>query len=211
MAVTAFWYAQGIKLSMNGLLDWNSDTVKCALLDSGYTPSRFVHDYFDDVSGDEVSGTGYTAGGATLANCGITVTAANSWGENWTATTAYILGDVVKPTAGNTHLYRCIVAGTSGGTEPASWSTVSGQVVSDNTITWAECGGGILVFDADDPSWAASTITARYAVIYHEDGGGAAASPLLFYIDFGANKVSDAGTFTIVFDATYGIGTMTTE
>jgi hypothetical protein len=47
-----------------------TDTIKVALL-SSYTindTNLDAHDFFDDVNGTEESGTGYTAGGVTLAN-----------------------------------------------------------------------------------------------------------------------------------------------
>ena len=45
--------------------DLDADTIKVALL-SGHTPDIDAHDFWNDVSGDEISGTGYTAGGETL-------------------------------------------------------------------------------------------------------------------------------------------------
>lgn len=48
-------------------IDHESDTIKVALVTSSYTPNQDTHDFFDDVT-NEVSGTGYTAGGATLAS-----------------------------------------------------------------------------------------------------------------------------------------------
>lgn len=48
-------------------IDLVNDTIKVALADSGYTPDFDAHDFFDDVTNEE-AGTGYTAGGATLAN-----------------------------------------------------------------------------------------------------------------------------------------------
>lgn len=48
----------------DGTFDLDSDTFKCALLTSSYTPDA-TDEVFADLSG-EVSGTGYTAGGATL-------------------------------------------------------------------------------------------------------------------------------------------------
>lgn len=54
--------------ALNKEIDWDSDTIKVALLSSSYTPNQDTHDYWDDVSANEVTGTGYTAGGATLAN-----------------------------------------------------------------------------------------------------------------------------------------------
>lgn len=48
-------------------IDLSSDTIKVALVTSTYTPSADNHDFFNDIT-NEVSGTGYTAGGATLAS-----------------------------------------------------------------------------------------------------------------------------------------------
>ncbi|NKB59006.1 MAG: hypothetical protein GKS00_21985 [Alphaproteobacteria bacterium] len=48
-------------------IDFDGDTLKIALAASGYTPSDTLHDLFDDIT-NEVMGTGYTAGGETLAN-----------------------------------------------------------------------------------------------------------------------------------------------
>jgi septal ring-binding cell division protein DamX len=56
---------------MNGSLNLSGDTIKVMLVTSGYTPNVDTHDYRDDVT-NEVSGTGYTAGGATLANKTVT-------------------------------------------------------------------------------------------------------------------------------------------
>jgi hypothetical protein len=55
--------------------------------------------------------------------------------------------------------------------------------------------------DGTDVVWSASTITARYAVIYVSTGT-AGTSRLLGYIDFGADVVSVAGDFTITWAAT---------
>lgn len=52
---------------MNGSIDLDTDTIKVALVTSTYTVDQDAHDFFDDIT-NEVSGTGYTAGGATLAN-----------------------------------------------------------------------------------------------------------------------------------------------
>lgn len=49
-----------------------------------------------------------------------------------------------------------------------------------------------------NPSWAASTITARGAVVFR-DTGTASTDRLVTYVDFGANVSSTAGTFTVTF------------
>mgnify|MGYP000995852494 FL=1 len=48
----------------------------------------------------------------------------------WQSSHAYSVGDLVRPTTGNGHGYRCYTAGTSGGSEP-TWSTTAGATVSD--------------------------------------------------------------------------------
>ena len=46
-------------------INHKTDTIKIALVTSTYTPDQDAHDFFNDVT-NEVSGTGYTAGGNTL-------------------------------------------------------------------------------------------------------------------------------------------------
>lgn len=143
MAVTAKLYGKAFSSVFNKEMDWNSDTIKVMLTTSSYTPDQDTHQYKSDVT-NEVSGTGYSAGGATAANPTITYTA----------------------------------------------------------------GTNVCKLDADDVSWAASTITARYAVVYDSTPGSDATRPLLCYVDFGADVVSSAGTFSIVWDSA-GIATVT--
>jgi hypothetical protein len=71
-------YGNFIVKALNKEIDFNSDTIKVALLSSSYVPDQDVHDYFDDVSSYEVTGTGYTAGGATISNCTVTYTGATN-------------------------------------------------------------------------------------------------------------------------------------
>jgi len=61
-------YGNFLKQALNKEIDWDTDTIKVALLSSSYTPNQDTHDYYDDVVGSQVSGTGYTAGGITLAS-----------------------------------------------------------------------------------------------------------------------------------------------
>lgn len=51
----------------NKEIDLDTDTVKVALVTSAYTFDQDAHDYFNDIT-NEVTGSGYTAGGATLAS-----------------------------------------------------------------------------------------------------------------------------------------------
>lgn len=63
-----------------------------------------------------------------------------------------------------------------------------------------------ITLDAANISWPASTITARYAVVYYNTGNPAT-DVLIKLIDFGAEKVSGGGgDFNITFDASGIIG-----
>ena len=120
---------------MNGGIDLDTDTIKVMLVTSAYVPDQDTHEFKSSVT-NEVSGTGYTAGGATIAGAAVT---------------------------------------------------------QDNTDNEG-------VFDATDVTWGSSTITARGAVIYKSTGVDAT-SPLICYIDFGSDKSSNNGDFTIQWNA----------
>lgn len=70
MAVTAKQFGQAVLGQYSATsarrIDWVNDTIKVSLHTSLYTPDQDAHDFFDDLT-NEISGTGYTAGGATLA------------------------------------------------------------------------------------------------------------------------------------------------
>ena len=53
-----------------GDIDFDTDTFNAMLVTSSYTPNKDTHEFRDDVT-NEVSGTGYTAGGVASA---VTVT-----------------------------------------------------------------------------------------------------------------------------------------
>lgn len=61
-------YGQFVQQAFNKEIDWDTDTIKVALLSNSYTPDQDAHNYFDDVVTYEVTGTGYTQGGNTLSN-----------------------------------------------------------------------------------------------------------------------------------------------
>lgn len=47
-------------------IDFGSDTIKAVLTTDSHTPNQDTHDYANDLT-NEVSGTGYTTGGATIS------------------------------------------------------------------------------------------------------------------------------------------------
>jgi hypothetical protein len=140
MVVTAGQYGVPAKNrsdgTANGSINWASDTINVGLTTATYTVDIDTHDFWNDVT-NEVTGTGYSAGGATL------------------------------------------------GSKASSYDTATDQAR----------------FDAADTSWTTSTITARRAVVY-KSTGTATTSPLISYVDFGADVSTTAGTFQITWDAT---------
>lgn len=48
--------------------DNSTTTVKIALVTASYTPNVDTHDFWNDVSANDVSGANYTAGGNAIAN-----------------------------------------------------------------------------------------------------------------------------------------------
>ena len=143
MAVTSTIYPHALKHLQLGAINLEEHDIRVALLKASYSPG--AHEYWSNVSTHEVSGTGYQAGGKSLANKSVTV----------------------------------------------------------NTTT------RVATFDADDVNWANSTITARYAVIYNNTPTQSSQKQLICLIDFGEDKVSANGNFTIEWDAN-GIFRLTT-
>ncbi len=61
----------------NKEIDYDSDDIRVMLTTSTYVPAQDTHDYYDDVT-NEVTGTGYTANGESLASKTVTYTAATN-------------------------------------------------------------------------------------------------------------------------------------
>jgi hypothetical protein len=115
--------------------------------------------------------------------------------------------------AGGTHIYCALLTSAAAPTQETmdTWANVKStctEVVGTGytqngveltTKTLAEATR-VTTFDADDASWAASTITARYAVVYDRTAGTDAGKVLMF-VDFGADVSTTNGTFTIQWSA----------
>lgn len=144
MPATAKQYGQAVFGQYSGtatrVVDWVNDTIKVSLHTVSYVPDQDAHDFFDDLT-NEISGTGYTAGGAALGGKTLTYDAA-------------------------TNRVRC---------------------------------------KASNTAWTTSTFGPfRIAVVY-KDTGVVGTSPLLTYIDFGADISVASGTFTIIWNGTDGV------
>jgi len=80
-------------------------------------------------------------------------------GTAWQASHAYVLGDIVVPTAGleNGFRYECTTAGTSDSSEP-TWPLTEGGTVDDNTATWTCRFGSHLGSGVDGATLALSKL-----------------------------------------------------
>ena len=130
MAVTSKAYGLAVKSAFSGEINYPSATVKAMLTTSSYAPDQDTDQYKSSVT-NEITGTGYTAGGVELTN----------------KTLSY---------------------------DPDT-----------NTLS----------LGADNPEWTGATFTFRYMVFY-VDTGTDATSPLLTYVDFGADQSVSTATFT---------------
>ena len=101
MAVTTKLYSNmplsALRSRLTDLADAGT-TVKVALVTGTYTFNQDTHEAFDDIT-NEVSGTGYTAGGATLSSVTVTttgrVTTVDAADVTWTDSTITAAGAVI--------------------------------------------------------------------------------------------------------------------
>jgi hypothetical protein len=76
--------------------------------------------------------------------------------------------------------------------------TGTGYTAGGNTLTRVDptSSGTTALTDFADTTWSSSTITARGAMIYNDSASG---DPAVVILDFGADKTSTNGDFTVVF------------
>jgi len=140
--VTHLMYYSSLLGQWNGLansvFDLDTDTIKVAAATNTYSINQDTHDFFDDVT-NEVTGTNYTAGGATLGS--VTVTRSSG-------TVTFDAADVVWTqhasgfsTARKFPIYRSTgVAGTSRLYSVVTADSDVGNVTGDLTLQWSTSG-----------------------------------------------------------------------
>ena len=74
----------------------------------------------------------------------------------------------------------------------------TGYSAGGNTLTRVDptTSGTTAFTDFADTTWSSSTITARGAVVYNDSASG---NPAVVILDFGSDKTSTNGDFTVVF------------
>lgn len=145
MSITVNWYGLGLQDLVDTPRDLEGVTVKLALVTSAYTPNRDSHDFWDDVSANELAnGNGYSTGGATLTSV--------LWSYDSASDQVRLDFDDVSWTftAGKTWLYGVVYVDTAGAssTDPViallTWDT--SQTVS-TAYTLQIDSAGLLYLD----------------------------------------------------------------
>lgn len=210
MAVTTYVFDNFLYQALHTKnIDWDSDTIKMQLHTSTMALDATkiaTWDFHNDLTNECAASGNYATGGSTLTGCAMTLVPSTS-APDWTAATAYTVGQYVAKVADNAHVYRCVTAGTSHGSTEPVWTTGQGSTQpSDNGVIWVESGRSYIKFVyTGGNSWASSTITARYAVVLDTTPGSTSTNPLIAVVDFGADVSTTNGTFTVGCDATYGL------
>lgn len=132
-------YGQFLLKALNKEVDWDSDTIKVALVSSAYTPNQDSHDYWDDVVANEVTGTGYTSGGAALASKTATYDSAtnviilDAADSVWASSTITARYAVVYDDSGATNAQKALVGYVDFGSDQSSTN-------GNFTVTWDATG-----------------------------------------------------------------------
>lgn len=139
MAVTSKWYGLALDSAFKKKIDLSADTLKVMLVTSSYTFNQDTHDFLSDVVANEISGTGYTAGGATITSptptyTGGTNTFALDGGDvSWTSATLTARGAVVYDSTPGTDATRPLLVFVDFGADvPVTAGTLS--------LTWDAAG-----------------------------------------------------------------------
>jgi hypothetical protein len=147
MAISAYMYGNNVLGAYNKEIDWDTDTIKVALLTESYTPAQ-THDFYDDLTNEVANGNGYTTGGATLGSktqtytTGTGVTKFDAADSSWTSATFTFRYAAVYVATGNSATSRLIGYVDFG----ENITIVSGTV----TIPWAATG--LFTFTNDVPA-----------------------------------------------------------
>lgn len=138
MSVSGKLYGPGFLHFFDGGIDYDTHSIKVSLHTSAYTPDQDTHEHFDDVT-NEVTGTGYTAGGAALGTKTITYTGATNVIKIDAADTTWSTSTITARTA----VIRDVDTGVAA-TEPLiGYEESDANIVStagDFTIVWDSAG-----------------------------------------------------------------------
>lgn len=149
MAVTAsgLFVPSIINIFTNTIaVDLGSETnIKCALISNSATPNFDTHDYWGDLSANEVSGTGWSAGGVVLTSTALSASS---------GTLLFDAADVSQSSTTLTNARAAVIYDDSVATPTADamiclvnfgadYSTVAGTFA----ITWSSAPAAIFTID----------------------------------------------------------------
>lgn len=218
MAITAKIFGLAIKSLANKEIDWDTDTVVAVLCKSTYVPDQDTHQYASSLTNELAPIVGASLGTVSVAlTTGVlTVSAA----ETLVVGDRVVLGAMTNGAplvAGVTYFVASVpssttltVAATRGGAAIATTSAGSSvsiqrlssyeRVTLGTKTTTYTAGTNTHMLDAADFSFPALTDTFRY-LIYLIDTGVAGTSPLVAYVDFGADQTATSQDINIALDA----------
>lgn len=138
MATTNKWYGLAFTSAFTKKIDLSADTIKVMLVTSSYTFDQDAHQYKSSIT-NEVTGTGYTATGATLGSPSLTYTggtntlALDGTDVSWTTATLTARGAVVYDSTPGTDATRPLLVFVDFGADtPVTAGTLS--------LTWDPAG-----------------------------------------------------------------------
>lgn len=179
--VSARAYGSAVGDALAGRINWLTGTIVATLHTSSMTPDVLTHNRVDDLTAEVVTGHGYTQGtGQTVTGKTSTFTPAASMTAR-VNTTAYVVGDMIRPGTSNGHIYRCLAAGTTASSEP-TWPTAGLATVTDGSVTWSEFGRGVTVLSCDAIAFGGITGSALYVVFSDRTDPDAADEPLIMLV-----------------------------
>jgi hypothetical protein len=135
------------QMGNNGtVVDLDADTIKLILMNATYAAiadaTKQTHEFYSDVSGNEVSGSGYTALGYTLANKTSTSSAAtglytfdNTVDPSWATATITASGAIVFKDTGVTTTSPLIAYLDFGGSVVSTAGTFIAQLNASGVFT----------------------------------------------------------------------------
>lgn len=200
------FYTRAVLAMVNAETDFD-DGMTFTLHTSAYALARTANAYVSDLTNELATANGYTVGGIAAGVVTRTHTVANSWTAQRAASTAYTVGDVVRPAAANGFLYRATNSGSTAAGLP-TYPTTLGQTVVDGGVTWECYGIAITVFNSTNPPTWASPFSAtgiRYMVLSDRSTGVAATSPLIAVADFGTDQAGTGSTWGVTPHPTLGL------
>jgi hypothetical protein len=145
MAITSsgtYWLTQEKFLTLaTGLTSYESTSAKYGLTNDTYTHDFDLHDFRADIGANEISGTGYTAGGNALVSPALTISSGMAWDFNdpqWTSSslTGVMAGFMASGNATAAddelyHLHDFVTAVTT------SNGTLDVAINGSGAVTWA--------------------------------------------------------------------------